>query len=66
MNNKRDKVTATLTTDDVAALLGLSTRRVCELAAAGIIPSIRPKGRRKRVFLRKVVAKYMGLSEDEL
>lgn len=66
MNYKRDKVTATLRTEEVAALLGLSARRVCELAAAGILPSIRPQGRRRWVFLRSAVAKYMGVSVNEM
>lgn len=62
----RDNGNKTMTTSEVANLLGLSPRRVCELAAAGQIPSVRPKGRRKWIFLKSVVARYMGLSEEEL
>lgn len=62
----RDNGNKTMTTSEVANLLGLSSRRVCELAAAGQIPSVRPKGRRKWIFLKSVVARYMGLSEEEL
>lgn len=62
----RDNGNKTMTTSEVASLLGLSSRRVCELAAAGQIPSVRPKGRRKWIFLKSVVARYMGLSEEEL
>ena len=62
----RDNGNKTMTTSEVANLLGLSSRRVCEVAAAGQIPSVRPKGRRKWIFLKSVVARYMGLSEEEL
>ncbi len=62
----REKKITIYTTDDVAELLGLSRRRVQELAMAKIIPSIRPKGRRKWLFLKSVVARYMGISEDEI
>lgn len=62
----RDNGNKTMNTSEVANLLGLSSRRVCELAAAGQIPSVRPKGRRKWIFLKSVVARYMGLSEEEL
>ncbi len=55
-----------MTTPEVGALLGLSCRRVQELAMSGVIPAIRPKGRRKWIFLKRVVARYMGLSEDEI
>ena len=62
----REKNVTIYTTEDVAALLGISRRRVQELAMAKIIPSIRPKGRRKWLFLKSVVARYMGVSEDEI
>ena len=62
----REKNVTIYTTQDVAALLGISRRRVQELAMAKIIPSIRPKGRRKWLFLKSVVAKYMGVKEDEI
>lgn len=62
----REKNVTIYTTEDVAALLGISRRRVQELAMAKIIPSIRPKGRRKWLFLKSVVARYMGVREDEI
>lgn len=62
----RDNGTKVMSTKEVAQLLDLSPRRVQELAAAGQIPSVRPKGRRKWIFLKSVVARYMGLSEEEL
>ena len=63
MSDNRQK---TMNTNEVASLLGLSPRRVCELAAAGQIPSLRPKGRRRWIFLKSVVARYMGVSEVEI
>lgn len=62
----RDNRTKVMSTKEVAQLLDISPRRVQELAAAGQIPSVRPKGHRKWLFLRSVVARYMGLDEEEL
>ena len=50
----------------VAQVLGLSLRRVQELAAAGIIRSHRPKGLRKFIFVKKDVAQYIGMPEEWL
>lgn len=63
MRDSRSKI---MTTGEVAEICGLSQRRVQELAAAGQIPALRPKGRRKWLFLKIVVARYMGLDEEEL
>lgn len=62
----RDNRTKVMSTKEVAQLLDISPRRVQELAAAGQIPSVRPKGHRKWLFLRSVVARYMGLDEEDL
>lgn len=50
----------------VAKVLGLSLRRVQELAAAGIIRNYRPKGLRKIIFVKKDVAQYIGMPEEWL
>lgn len=63
MGNNGSKV---MTTAQVAEILGLTPRRVQELAAAGQIPSVRPKGRRKWIFLKSVVAKYAGMKLEDL
>lgn len=55
-----------LTTKDVAHILGVGLRRVQYLAHAGTIPSYRPKGHRNFIFLKKDIAKYVGMPEDIL
>lgn len=55
-----------MTTEDVAQLLGVKVRRVQELAAAGRIPSYRPKGHRKWIFFKKDVASYIGIPSESL
>lgn len=63
MRESRNKI---MTTGEVAEICCLSPRRVQELAAAGQLPALRLKGRRKWLFLRSVVARYMGLDEEDL
>lgn len=63
MGNNGSKV---MTTAQVAEILGLTPRRVQELAASGQISSVRPKGRRKWIFLKREVSKYAGIKLEDL
>lgn len=56
----------TLTVKEVAQLLHLTTRRTYELAAAGKIPSVKPEGLGKFLFLPKQIAAYIGCSVEDL
>ena len=69
MNNKSEqtkKECPTTTVERVAEILHLSPRRVCELANAGAIPGVRPRGTRRWVFAKTVVAQYAGIEVDEI
>ncbi len=69
MNKKSEqtkKECPTTTVKRVAEILHLSPRRVCELAAADILPAKRLAGTRRWVFAKTVVAQYAGIEVDEI
>ena len=55
-----------LTTEQVAAIIGVKADRVRELALAGIIKALRPEGSRRWRFTRQAVADYMGVKKEDI
>lgn len=56
----------TLNAKQVSEILGYSASWVRMLALAGEIKYYRPEGRRKMLFLKSDVAKFLGCKEEEL